>query len=55
MQEAAIPGIHRHNDLIKRALGTAQVPAIREPQGLSRQDGKRPDGLTLYLGVWEKV
>ena len=35
------------NDLIKRALGTAQVPAIREPPGLSRQDGKRPDGLTL--------
>ena len=35
------------NDLIKRALGSAQVPAIREPPGLSRQDGKRPDGLTL--------
>ena len=35
------------NDLIKRALGSAQVPSIREPPGLSRQDGKRPDGLTL--------
>ena len=28
-------------------LSSAQVPAIREPPGLSRQDGKRPDGLTL--------
>ena len=35
------------NDLIKRALPSAQVPALREPPGLSRQDGKRPDGLTL--------
>lgn len=47
------------NDLIKRALGTAQVPAIHEPPGLSRQDGKRPDGLTLlpwHMGkslVWD--
>ena len=43
-------GHSRHsqaNDLIKRALASAQVPAIREPPGLSRQDGKRPDGLTL--------
>ena len=35
------------NDLLRRALCSAQVPAIREPPGLSRQDGKRPDGLTL--------
>ena len=35
------------NDLIKRALNSAHVPAIREPPGLSRQDDKRPDGLTL--------
>ena len=35
------------NDLLKRALGSAQVPSIREPPGLSRLDGKRPDGLTL--------
>ena len=35
------------NDLIKRALASAQVPSIREPPGLSRLDGKRPDGLTL--------
>ena len=36
------------NDLIKRALGSAQIPAIREPPGLVRSDFKRPDGLTLY-------
>ena len=35
------------NDLIKRALASAQIPSIREPPGLSRDDGKRPDGLTL--------
>ena len=40
---------HSHcNDLIKRALGSAGVPAVREPPGLSRGDGKRPDGLTLF-------
>jgi len=25
----------------------ADVPAVKEPAGLSRSDGKRPDGLTL--------
>ena len=35
-------------DIIKRALGTAQMPSITEPAGLARSDGKRPDGLTLY-------
>jgi len=35
------------NDLIKRALSTSGVPAIREPPGCNRSDGKRPDGLTL--------
>ena len=34
------------NDLIWRALRKAQVPACREPLGLSRTDGKRPDGVT---------
>ena len=45
------PGrIQRHawlNDLIHRALIRAEIPAVKEPQGLSRDDGKRPDGLTL--------
>ena len=42
--------IARHsvlNDLICRCLIRAGFPAIKEPPGLSRTDGKRPDGLTL--------
>ena len=35
------------NDLIKRALVQAKIPALKEPPGLSRKDEKRPDGLTL--------
>jgi hypothetical protein len=35
------------NDLIKRALASADIPARLEPACLSRDDGKRPDGLTL--------
>ena len=35
------------NDLLKQAFGSAGIPAVIEPQGLSRSDGKRPDGMTL--------
>jgi hypothetical protein len=35
------------NDVIKRALGSAHIPAVLEPSGTFRDDGKRPDGLTL--------
>ena len=35
------------NDLIKRALTSANIPAMLEPKSLSRDDGKRPDGLTV--------
>ena len=35
------------NDLIKRALASANVPAMLEPNSLSRDDGKRPDGLIV--------
>ena len=35
------------NDLIWRAVKRAQIPATKEPIGLSRVDGKRPDGATL--------
>ena len=35
------------NDIIHRALIRAEMPAVKEPQGLSRNDGKRPDGMTL--------
>jgi len=35
------------NDIIWRTLSSTGIPAIKEHSGLSRQDGKRPDGLTL--------
>src|ERR1043165_1278018 len=43
-------GKHRHSmlqDVIWRALGRAKIPAHKEPLGLSKEDGKRPDGVTL--------
>ena len=42
--------IIRHNyfnDIIHRSLNRAGIPATKEPQGRSRSDGKRPDGLIL--------
>jgi len=35
------------NDFVYRAIRRADVPAVKEPSGLFRSDGKRPDGLTL--------
>lgn len=35
------------NEIIKRAFISSGTPAIREPLGCSRSDGKRPDGQTL--------
>ena len=35
------------NDIIWRAFGTASISRVKEPSGLCRNDGKRPDGLTL--------
>ena len=35
------------NYLIWRAVKKAQIPASKKPIGLSRADGKRPDGATL--------
>ena len=34
------------NDIVWRAVIRAGVPATKEPAGLLRSDGKRPDGLT---------
>ena len=40
---------HQHiNNILQRALGSAQVAAVTEPPGLTRDDGRRPDGLTLF-------
>jgi hypothetical protein len=38
---------HFINDLIWRAMSRASIPSVKEPHGLTRSDGKRPDGLTL--------
>jgi len=38
---------HEVNDLVWWALCKANVPAIKEPSGLVRDDGKRPDSSTL--------
>ena len=35
------------NDIIWRGLTRANIQSVKEPPGLSRQDGKRPDGMTL--------
>jgi hypothetical protein len=35
------------NDVIWRALQRAQIPSAKEPTGLCRADGKRPDGVTM--------
>ena len=38
---------HNINDIIWRALTRAGIISTKEPSGLSRTVGKRPDGLTL--------
>jgi hypothetical protein len=35
------------NDIIVRAMNRAAIPASKEPAGLTRTDGKRPDGMSL--------
>jgi len=35
------------NDIILRALQSVNIPAVREPEGLTRIDRKKPDGATL--------
>jgi len=40
------------NDILWRAFNRAQVPAVKEPVGLTRDDGKGPDDVTLL--PWAK-
>ena len=52
------PRHQRHSQLndiliLWRSFKRAQVPAVKEPPGLSRDDGKRPDGVTLLLWAWD--
>ena len=35
------------NDIVWHALNRTGIPATKEAQGLARDDGKRPNGLTL--------
>jgi hypothetical protein len=35
------------NEIILRSLASVKCPAVLEPTGLARDDGKRPDGMTL--------
>jgi len=45
-KQAASIARHQHlNDLVTRALVSADVSATKEPVGLIRRDGKRPDGM----------
>ena len=44
--------LHQRNDIIHQALTRASTSSILEPLGLSRTDGKRPDGLTLI--PWQR-
>ena len=43
-----MPRHKQANDILKRALSAAQVSTALEPRGLTGEDGKQPDGLTLF-------
>ena len=43
------------NDLIKRLLAAVKIPAHLEATGISRSDGKRPDGATIVSWKGGKV
>ncbi|XP_059054676.1 coagulation factor IX-like [Achroia grisella] len=38
---------HALNDIIRRSLATVNIPSLLEPTGIARDDGKRPDGMSL--------
>jgi len=46
---------NNNNNTVFRSLRRAQVQASKEPLGLLRSDGKRPDGVTLFHGLVEDV
>ena len=46
--EGRLPRHAAINDIIFRALKSAGIVTELEPEGLSRNDGTRPDGITLY-------
>jgi len=46
-QSGRVQGHAWRKDLIHRAVIVADTPAVKELQGIGRDDGKRPDGLTF--------
>ena len=45
---------HSHlNDILSRAIKQDQMPAVKEPVSLMRDDNKRPDGTTFLQGPEE--
>ena len=38
---------NNNNNLVARGFASAGIPVTKEPSGLFRSDGKRPDGLSL--------
>ena len=54
-----LPRHSQRNTIIKQSLASANIPSVLEPQGLSRSDGKRPDGMTItpwaqgHLLIWD--
>jgi len=43
---------HALDDIISRAFASAKIPVTKEPSGLFRSNGKRPNGLTLIS--WQR-
>ena len=52
MAPSRITRHHALNDIISRAFASAKIPVTKEPSGLFRSDGKRPDGLMLI--PWQR-
>jgi len=52
MAPSRITRHHAPNDIISRAFASAKISVTKETSGLFRNDGKRPDGLTLI--PWQR-
>ena len=46
--DGRLPRHAQLNDIIKRSLATAGIPSWLEPVGLHQEDGRRPDGITVF-------
>ena len=43
-----IPSHIALSDVVRRGLSAVWIPSMLESSGLDRDDGKRPDGITVY-------